>query len=102
MKTANLTQEQKQQLIEQIELICNTYEDDVLETIVDISDDFYFVVTGQIEVEGHRDRDYFTGTGAWVEDSRHGSLDIVTYDNKGNECALEKEFKTKLDHQMFF
>lgn len=102
MKTAILTQEQKKNLVDYVAQICSTYEDDVLETIVDICDDYYFVVTGQIEVEGHRDRDYFTGTGAWVEDSRHGSLDIVTYDNYGNECALEKELKTKLDHQMYF
>lgn len=106
MKTAILTQEQKKNLVDYVAQICNTYEDDVLETIVDISDDFYFVVTGQITVTGHREDDrrcgYMNGTGAWVEDSRHGSLDIVTYDNKGNECALEKELKTKLDHQMYF
>lgn len=106
MKTANLTQEQQKQLIDYVAEICDTYEDDVLETIVDISDDFYFIVTGQIDVTGHREDDrhcgYMNGTGAWVEDYRHGSLSITTYDNKGNECALEKELKTKLDHKMLF
>lgn len=106
MKTVNLTQEQQKQLIGYVTEICETYEDDVLETIVDVCDDFYFIVTGQITVTGHREDDrhcgYMNGTGAWVEDSRHGNLTIVAYDNWGKECALESELKKTLDHKMYF
>jgi hypothetical protein len=52
-------------------------------------DNITVTLTGDITIDGHVDDDYFTGTGAWVEDYRDAHVEVKVSDEYCNFYAAD-------------
>lgn len=88
MKPVTLTREQRAALLERLEGV--RLEDGVFDITVDL-EDVTLTATGEVELEGYREDDYYSGTGAWMETGRRADVEVLAWDEDGRYHPVDKE-----------
>ena len=80
MKTIELTQEQKNEILNHLIDVNGEFDIDVF-----VSDDIRINLTGYVYTDGYYEDDYFSGTGAYVETSRTADVVVNAYVGEDEE-----------------
>ncbi len=54
-------------------------------------DNLTVTAAGEIELDGYREDDYYSGTGAWVETCRSASVLLTATDENGIEYGIDSD-----------
>ncbi len=88
MERVTLTREQRQKVLEGLNAVreeCGRFE------VLTELDGLTVEAVGAVALDGYREDDYLTGTGAWVETYRLASVELTAYDEDGRAYHVDSD-----------
>jgi len=90
MKTITLTDAQREDVLN---ALMEWRDEDRINCLVDV-DGLSITIKGILYVDGYREDDYNSGTGAYIETDREASLTIRAHNEDGEEMYVDDETET--------